>query len=67
MGYPNLGNFADMLHLDPEFDPNAFPGDGTSIDLYDFGDPYAPTSPEDQERLEFDRMIQRLLEEVRSI
>ncbi|MCY1036592.1 hypothetical protein OV207_34465 [Corallococcus sp. BB11-1] len=67
MGYPNLGNYADMLHLDPEFDPNALPGDGASIDLFDFADPYAPTSPEDQARLDFERMLQLLLDEAGSM
>ncbi|RKG65499.1 hypothetical protein D7V80_23180 [Corallococcus sp. CA054B] len=67
MGYPNLGNFADMIHLDPDFDPQAQPRDGTAIDLFDFGNPYAPTSPEDELEQYFKWNLQRMLDQAGSM
>lgn len=54
MPYPNLGNFADQLELE---------GSGTAIDLFDFGNPYLPSSPEDELERQLDEMLRRLLEE----
>ena len=54
MPYPNLGNFADQLELG---------GSSTAIDLFDFGNPYLPTSPEEELERALDEMLQRLLNE----